>query len=106
MTRSSLGSHSTYPRSTPTSQVDDKVAPIGVTGPEWIKDELVFQRVNTTSGRSAVTVQSWQFVVANTNGGNVPWIIPAGMHYCKLLSPARAMEWIYTDGLRMALAPA
>lgn len=23
-----------------------------------------------------------------------------GVHYCKLLSPARAMEWIYVDGLR------
>jgi len=25
---------------------------------------------------------------------------PGCMHYCKLLSPARAMEWIYVDGLR------
>lgn len=24
-----------------------------------------------------------------------------GMHYCKLLSPFRAMEWIYVDGLYM-----
>lgn len=24
----------------------------------------------------------------------------AGYHYCKLLSPARIMEWIYVDGLR------
>lgn len=24
----------------------------------------------------------------------------AGTHYCKLLSPARALEWVYTDGLR------
>lgn len=25
---------------------------------------------------------------------------PGCFHYCKLLSPARAMEWIYNDGLR------
>lgn len=24
----------------------------------------------------------------------------AGLHYCKVLSPARVIEWIYVDGLR------
>jgi hypothetical protein len=24
----------------------------------------------------------------------------AGFHYCKLMSPAKAMEWIFIDGLR------
>jgi len=79
--------------------VDDKPATIGITGPEWIKDELVFTR--TSAG---IEIQSWNFVVGNTNGGHVPWFYPVGMHYCKLLSPARAMEWIYTDGLRKNLA--
>ena len=27
--------------------------------------------------------------------------IAAGFHFCKVLSPARAMEWIYVDGLRL-----
>jgi len=28
----------------------------------------------------------------------------AGMHYCKLLSPARVAEWVYVDGLREQLS--
>ena len=85
--------------------VDDKPAPIGITGPEWIKKEMVYTRVSDDDddgpGASHIEIQSWMFVVGP--GPIHTKYLPTGMHYCKLLSPARAMEWIYTDGLRAVL---
>jgi len=84
-------------RGEPFVMVDDQEAPIGITGPTWIKKELVYTRVGA-QGSSHIEVQSWAFVVGTSPVKSK--YIPSGMHYCKFLSPARAMEWIYTDGLR------
>lgn len=33
------------------------------------------------------------------------WIkASAGFHYCKILSPAKAMEWIYVDSLKARMS--
>lgn len=91
----------------PFVMVDDVEAPIGPAGPTWIERELVYTRVPDAARNgngSHITIQSWSFVVANTNEGHLPWYAPVGMHYCKFLSPARAMEWIYLEGLRSRLS--
>ena len=82
--------------------VDDVEAPIGFHGPEWIEKTLVYRRVSdTNNGNSHIEVQSWTFVVPDLPVHSK--YLPTGMH-CKLLSPARAMEWIYLDSLRAKLS--
>jgi len=88
----------------PYVMVDDVEAPIGIKGPTWIEKEMIYKRVkDAKTGKSRIEIQSWSFCVANTKDGDLPWYFPVGMHYCKLLSPARAMEWIYTEGVRLQL---
>jgi len=78
-------------------------------GPSFIDSPLQF---NSVADNSSVTGKAVQ-VVAPMCKTEVDywkkhfpfprpsWIPDPGCyHYCKLLSPARAMEWIYVDGLR------
>jgi len=77
--------------------VADQWTSIGVTGPEWIKTAMVY---TTSADKKTVSVAAPYFSSANKNLGDEPFTDTVGYHYCKLLSPARAMEWLYADGLR------
>ena len=62
---------------------------------------------------------NYTFINATESGTNKPYVsleaitlrtpvdfwlpISAGFHYCHMLSPARAMEWVYIDSLRSFL---
>jgi hypothetical protein len=73
-------------------------------GPCWIWDPLRFKKDNDAN---VVNVQSVGFPSENKNkypcgeGKLLP--CSAGFHYCKLLSPARALEWMMVDGLKNVL---
>jgi len=77
--------------------LEDLKSTIGVTGPTWIHDALKFE---PSDDKKVVKVQSHYFTTGNKNLGDVSFLGTVGYHYCKLLSPARAMEWIYVDGLK------
>jgi hypothetical protein len=62
-------------------------------GPCWIWHELEF---NESEDGNTVQVNSPQFGTAV----DYPMQKVAGFHYCKVLSPARVIEWMYVDGLR------
>ncbi len=65
-------------------------------GPVWIWDPLSYSKTKSSSGDDVIEVRSVMMRTPSDYGIKAA----AGMHYCKLLSPARAMEWMYVDGLR------
>jgi hypothetical protein len=68
------------------------VKPFPPAGPWWIWNYLTY---NDKGDRMEVSSYYAFYSLSASDYG-------AGNHYCKLLSPARALEWIYTDGLRSA----
>jgi len=74
----------------PLVMVADK-APLISGGPWWIWTYMGWN----DKGVEGVEVQSI-YIFVSLSG----LAYGAGNHYCKLLSPARALEWIYTDSLR------
>ncbi len=65
-------------------------------GPAWIWSYLEYNLEEQSEGNMQRVLDSHTMKTALDHP------IPAsdGKHYCKLLSPAKAMDWIYTDALR------
>jgi len=61
-------------------------------GPQWVSSAMKYEEID---GNMVVT-SSRLFTEPGTSS-------ISGNHYCKLLSPARALEWIYVDGLKKEL---
>ncbi len=74
----------------------EDIAPIVAAGPLWIWNYPKYTYVSFNNQRS------YQ-VRATVMKTPINYLIPSarGFHYCQLLSPAAAMEWIYIDGLRL-----
>eukprot|EP00128_Syssomonas_multiformis_P017854 Colp12_sorted_trinity150504_noHs@7144 len=77
-------------------------------GPLWLYAGLQFNEVTQADGTKVISVASpsqktqidyWDATFHIPRPSAIP--DPGCFHYCKLLSPARAMEWIYVDSLRL-----
>jgi len=78
-------------------------------GPFFINSRLEFNEVTDASGEKVISVaapmQKTEIDYWQKHFGPVPRPSavpdPGCFHYCKLLSPARALEWVYVDSLRL-----
>lgn len=77
------------------------IFPLLEIGPLWIYNPLNYTQTVDASGRAIVEVTA-PLMITSVDGPDTKIDPPmlSGYHYCKLLSPAYVMEWMYTDGLR------
>lgn len=76
-------------------QVGEDLGPYNA-GPTWIWKDMQYLKKKDEAGKPFVEVRS----PCMRTPDDYPIALARGFHYCKLLSPARALEWIYTDGLK------
>jgi len=65
-------------------------------GPLWIWKYMSYKYNKKSSGERVMEVSA-PFMATPVD---YKIKAAAGFHYCKLMSPAKAMEWIYIDSLR------
>jgi hypothetical protein len=78
-------------------------------GPLWLWGKLKFEAgsdadktVTVTSSATVTSIDYWKQHFPFPRPSAVP--DPGCYHYCKLLSPARVLEWMHVDGLRLKRA--
>ena len=76
-------------------RVGEDLGPFNI-GPTWIWKDMTYKMQTDANGVKFVEVRS----ATMRTPDDYPVKLASGFHYCKLLSPARALEWIYTDGLK------
>lgn len=76
------------------------------TGTDWTYSPLNETRICDAESHQYVTsVQSnYLFLKTLKNGCKFKPESECGVHYCKVLSPAHVMEWLYLDGLSFNLS--
>lgn len=65
-------------------------------GPLWIWKYMEYKKTTDSNGNKVLRVTAPYMATPTDYSIQAA----AGFHYCKLMSPARAMEFIYTDSLR------
>lgn len=70
--------------------------------PIWAFDPLAMVEKTTRSQKRVLAIRSPAFVTS-VNLQIMNSTLVSGMHYCKLVSPARLFEYMFTDSLRYAM---
>ena len=75
------------------------------TGSEWDEIDRLNEtrKCNETTHKYYTSLTSY-YIFTNTTSNGCKFDDACGSHYCKLLSPAHMMEWMYYQGLRFNLS--